>query len=207
MSPEQDAPPAGPGLRERKKGRTRAAIQETAIGLFTRNGYRATTMEQIAAEAEVSERTVYRYFPTKDSLVVTDDEDEALLSTVRALLRRHPPVEAVRRAVRAVLSEESSDLDLLRQRLVAAEPELQAAMLRFVLGQARLFAAMLASEQGAGVDEDTAAAIAGAVAGIVLITLDWDGGETKPSAQLEKLDRAFALLERGFARRGDAAAG
>jgi transcriptional regulator GlxA family with amidase domain len=56
---------ARPGLRERKKTKTRAAIREHALRLFREQGYEATTVEQIAEAAEVSHSTFFRYFPTK----------------------------------------------------------------------------------------------------------------------------------------------
>ena len=67
----------GSGLRERKKLRTRASLIEAAADLCTRQGYDNTTVEQIAAAADVSPRTFSRYFPTKDSVVtaITDDMD------------------------------------------------------------------------------------------------------------------------------------
>jgi len=69
---------AGPSLRERKKVRTRGAIQEQAIRLFREQGYDETTVEEVAAAADVSPSTVFRYFPTKADLVIYDDLDERL---------------------------------------------------------------------------------------------------------------------------------
>ena len=73
-----------PGLRERKKTKTRFAIQQEALRLFQDQGYHATTVEQIAEAAEVSASTVFRYFPTKDALVLTDDYDPIMVERFRA---------------------------------------------------------------------------------------------------------------------------
>src|SRR5689334_23855993 len=73
------------GLRERKKARTRAAIRRHALRLFRANGYQRTTVEQIAAAAEVSVSTFFRYFPTKEDLILQDDMD-----TQVAEARRRP---------------------------------------------------------------------------------------------------------------------
>src|ERR1700756_2954703 len=66
-------------LRERKKARTRASLREHALRLFREQGYQATTVEQIAAAAEVLPSTFFRYFPTKEDLVLQDDMDTRLL--------------------------------------------------------------------------------------------------------------------------------
>ena len=75
------------GLRERKKARTRAALREHALRLFREQGYQRTTVEQIAAAAEVSPSTFFRYFPTKEDLVLQDDMDTRLVEA----FERQPP--------------------------------------------------------------------------------------------------------------------
>jgi len=75
------------GLRERKKAKTRRTIQEQALRLFAEQGYDATTVEQIAEAAEVSPSTFFRYFPTKEAVVLQDDYDALL----QAALAAQPP--------------------------------------------------------------------------------------------------------------------
>jgi AcrR family transcriptional regulator len=63
------------GLRERKKAKTRAAIQAHALRLFAKQGYDETTIDQIADAAEVSQSTFFGYFPTKEDVVLHDRFD------------------------------------------------------------------------------------------------------------------------------------
>ena len=87
--------PAG-GLRERKKARTRVTIREHALRLFREQGYHATTVEQIAAAAEVSPSTFFRYFPTKEDVVLQDDMDIRLVESLARQPSDRTPIAAVR---------------------------------------------------------------------------------------------------------------
>ena len=80
---------ANAGLRERKKQRTRQLIADTAARLFAEHGYEHVAVSDVARAAEVSEPTVYNYFPTKDQLVL--DRDEELRDRLTQLIRARSP--------------------------------------------------------------------------------------------------------------------
>ncbi|SNQ51301.1 Transcriptional regulator [Frankia canadensis] len=104
------------GLRERKKRRTRQAIVEVAHELFHEKGFEATTVEEIAAGAEVSERTLFRYFTSKESIAIAPLEEVGAL-TVAALRRRpadEPPLTALRNAALGAWELMSPDGNSLR---------------------------------------------------------------------------------------------
>ena len=98
---------AEPGLRERKKRRTRELIAATAAQLFADRGYEQVSVLDVAAAAEVSEQTVYNHFPTKQGLVL--DRDRELRDRLTALVRDRPPgvspAEAIREAALAMVDE------------------------------------------------------------------------------------------------------
>jgi AcrR family transcriptional regulator len=87
------------GLRERKKQRTRSQIAAAAAGLFAARGYERVTVADVARAAEVSEQTVYNYFPAKEHLVL--DQDEALRDRLVRLVRDRPPGVSPAAAIRA----------------------------------------------------------------------------------------------------------
>jgi AcrR family transcriptional regulator len=90
-----------PGLRERKKARTRRVIADAAARLFAERGYEQVAVSDVAREAEVSEQTVYNYFPTKDQLVT--DRDQLVQDELCRLIRARPagttPAAAIREFV------------------------------------------------------------------------------------------------------------
>lgn len=139
------------GLRERKKLKTRLAIQEHALRLFREQGYQQTTIEQIADAAEVSPSTFFRYFPTKEDVVLFDAVDPWL---VEAFQRQPPelsPIAALRNAIHEVFeSMPRSLVEDQRQRglLVYHEPDLQAAWVADLLRTAALMATLLADRVG-----------------------------------------------------------
>ncbi|MEV5747696.1 TetR family transcriptional regulator [Actinoallomurus sp. NPDC052308] len=117
------------GLRERKKLKTRRSIQEHALRLFQEQGYEATTVEQIAEAAEVSPSTFFRYFPTKEDTVLTDEYDPLILEALRAQPPELSPTEALRNVLRELIGEMlAADRQRIldRSRLMLAVPALRA---------------------------------------------------------------------------------
>jgi AcrR family transcriptional regulator len=117
------------GLRQRKKMRTREAIQLAALELVGRNGFAETSVEQIAEAAEVSPATFYRYFPTKASALITDDLDRVVISAMADQPKDVPTMEAFRRATmagRTALSDAAWEFERQRRRVVFSIPELRA---------------------------------------------------------------------------------
>src|SRR6188472_3195108 len=88
-------------LRERKRTRTRLMIQTEALRLFAEKGYAETTVEDIAHAAAISPRTFFRYFPTKEDVVMWDEYDPIALD----LIQSRPEDEPLAVAFRAVMRE------------------------------------------------------------------------------------------------------
>ena len=92
-----------PGLRERKKARTRQLIADTAARLFAERGYEHVAVTDVAREAEVAEQTVYNYFPTKEQLVT--DREERIQDRLCDLIRARPPGVTAAAAIRDFVLE------------------------------------------------------------------------------------------------------
>lgn len=93
------------GLRERKKQRVRETLAEVALALFDERGFGAVTVDEIVAQAEVSPRTFYRYFPSKEAVLFADQEE--MLALVRSSIAVRPNTEPPLTALRNALTEVS----------------------------------------------------------------------------------------------------
>src|ERR1700730_15175631 len=156
------------GLRERKKAKTRAAIRDHALRLFRENGYQRTTVEQIAAAAEVSPSTFFRYFPTKEDLVLHDDMDTHL---VEAFERQPPglsPIAALRGAIREGLrSYNQADLDIVREttNLTMTVPQVRARAMDEFARTIAVISEAVAKRAGRPADDLAVRTLAGGVIG------------------------------------------
>ena len=192
------ADPARPcGLRERKKARTRAALRQHAFRLFREQGYAETTVEQIAEAAEVSPSTFFRYFPTKEDVVLQDDFDPIAIAKFEALPADMHPVAALRTAMREAFAEAPSwQLEQWREqtRLTMSVPELRARALDDYLRSVRLATQLLAKRLGRDQSDIAIRTMAGAVVGVGLSALA-AGMEDPEVDVIEVMDAGLARLE------------
>ena len=190
------------GLREHHKAATRRALEDAALRLFARDGYEATSIEAIAAEASVSSRTFFRYYATKDEVLTPDREErQALLVAAVASAvvdaRTTAPLEIAAAAFIAIAPsfEAEREVMLLRRRAAVTSPALRGRLYDVVHTWQRTLADALAE-----VDDDAETALAGEVAAQVAIAI-WQGAITRwladDEATLEEhLTSAFAALRR-----------
>jgi AcrR family transcriptional regulator len=162
------------GLRERKKARTRELIQQTAWRLFSERGFDGVTIAEIARVAEVAQKTVFNYFPTKEDLVFSRMEafEEQVLETVRSREPGESVLEAFARFVsqpRRLLAERGSRASVqLRAglRVITSSPALLAREQQIFGRYTDALAAELRSETGARADDPEPWIAANAMMGI-----------------------------------------
>jgi AcrR family transcriptional regulator len=206
------------GLRERKKEQTRRHIADTARRLFAERGFEHVTVSQVARAAEVSDQTVFNYFPTKEDLVywrLGSFEDE-LLAAVRDRAPGESALAAFRRfllAQRGLLGD--ADPDATEQlvaftRMIDASPALQAREAQILNGYTRSLAALLAEQTGAEPGALEPVVVANALVGVhrsligytrARILAGEHGPELAPDVE-RRAERAFALLEEGLGAYG-----
>lgn len=188
------------GLRERKKVKTRTAIQHHALRLFRERGYAATTVEEIAEAAEVSPSTFFRYFPSKEDLVLTDDYDPLIVQAFRSQPKGLGAIAATRASLREVFAglgdEELADMRE-RAELALSVPELRAATLDQFAQTIRQITDLVAEQVGGSAESFAVQTLAGAILG-VMISAEFYWVEHPDSDLVALLDDALALLGEGL---------
>jgi AcrR family transcriptional regulator len=206
------------GLRERKKEQTRQLIATTARRLFSERGFDGVTVAEIARAADVAEKTVFNYFPTKEDLFYSRLEafEEELLEAIRG----RAPGESVIAAFRTFIMRQRGVFDLggdeaseqLRTitRVITGSPALLARE-REVLGRyTEALAALIAEETGSDAGAVEPRVVAAALIGIHRSLIDYVRRRTLEGASAPEVGRelrrqakqAFARLERGLADYG-----
>lgn len=204
MTPARSSPLADRpqlGLRERKKIKTRTAIRDATYALIKEQGYDATTIEQIAERAEVSPSTVFRYFPTKEDIVLTDEYDPTLLDELRRRPADEPWTESLRHVMRLAIRagmEEGPEVVRLRSHLLVQVPAVRSRMLESMSVTGRMLAEAVA-ERG-GLDRNGLEArvyTMSLIGGLAEISLYWAENDFKDDL-LDLLDRALHVIEHGL---------
>jgi AcrR family transcriptional regulator len=188
------------GLRERKKAKTRAAIQRHALRLFREKGYVATTVEQIAEAAEVSSSTFFRYFPSKEDVVLYDPTDLPMFAAFEAQPPEVSPIRAIRNAMWQVfggLSAEELAGQLDRDELIRAVPELRSRMIDSFVDGIDLFSELLARRVGRSPDDMAVRTWVGAFIGAV-IAVYLGATDLTPENYFQVFDEVLKQLEDGL---------
>lgn len=192
--------PDPPGLRQRRKLSTRRALEDAALHLFARDGFDATTIEAIAVEAEVSPRTFFRYFASKDEVLNPDREQRQ--GQLADEMRRHAAepigdLALVARALVALAPHFDAEREQLALRRQAAEssPLLRGRMLDVLVSWEHAVARALAERHGADRRDLAPAATAAAAVHVWQVALSrW---LREPGVGLtDQIEEAFAALTR-----------
>ena len=202
------------GLRERKKQQTRELIAQTARRLFGERGFDRVTVAEIARAADVSEKTVFNYFATKEDLVYW--RLEAFESELLATIRDREPGESVLAGFRRFLlaqrgllgqhaPEAREELTALT-RMITESPALLRREAEVMAGYTAALAALIAEETGARPDDVRPRVAAHAMMGVHRALIDYTrgrilAGHAGPRIGREaraQAERALAMLEEGL---------
>ncbi|MFJ8010368.1 TetR/AcrR family transcriptional regulator [Streptomyces fagopyri] len=202
-----------PGLRERKKQRTHAAISDAAIALFLEHGFNQVSVAQVAEAAEVSKRTVFAYFPAKEDLVVhrLADHETEIARVVRARPSGTDPLTALREHFLRGLRERDpitglNDHPQVRRvhQMILDAPSLVGRMERFKTGSERALAQALRETVGT-------ADVTARLAAVQIVAVHWalaqdnaarlaygEPADARYAGAVADAEHAFALLENGL---------
>jgi len=204
------------GLRARKKHQTRELIADAARRLFAERGFDAVTVAQVARAANVSEVTVFNYFPTKEELFYGGMQffEEKLLDAVRTRPSGESVLEAFRRPVfeglTRLATSESADAIMAAGNLIAASPTLEAHEREIVARYTRLLAEQLAEEAGVKPDDVETIGVASSLMGVQRAVVGYVRSSVLAGLRGPKLvasvrsqaNRGFARIEKGLADYG-----
>jgi AcrR family transcriptional regulator len=193
-----EAIPPRPGLRERKKRQTREAIERAGLKLFAERGFDETTVADIAEAADVSPRTIFSYFESKEDILFC--EESADFERFKQILEQRPPGTTTADALREFLSSVGphDDAALLRKRVVMANPALGVRMrARFE----SLLTEAIATDLGGGGDDIRSRLIAASMtAAFTTMREQLEAGGEQPNHEqaMATLDEVLEFLRGGL---------
>lgn len=187
-------------LRERKRLRAMRNIQSVALELFDREGFDTVTVERIAELAEVSPSSIYRWFGTKEQLIIWDEYDPASLVAFQERLADTEPLEALREVVSLTMGaafDDDAERIKLRLRLAFTNPSVEAASILQTHEMAQLIAGIIASYRDSDPsDLDIQVAAHGFVGALLGALRHWYASDfTTPIEDI--IERPLAVIEQG----------
>ncbi|MGP4013573.1 TetR family transcriptional regulator [Streptomyces sp. 4N124] len=190
-------------LRERKKQRTRDALLRAALELFTTRGYEQTTVDDITEAVEVSQRTFFRYFASKEeaAFFAARLAESRFVDAIRARPPHETPLEALRRAVleswdtigEAIEEVVPLELHMRIYRMIESTPSLLAAHLRRSAELEEEIARIIAEREGLDVDADPRPRLVVAVFGSVIRVTErmWSEGDDFSLTAMRELTATY----------------
>jgi AcrR family transcriptional regulator len=192
-----------PGLRERKKQRTRETIARAAHELFAERGYHATTLPDIAEAADVSTRTIFAYFPSKEDILFSDFAamKDALAQALAERPEGEEALETVREFILFSHGTEKSELDKQLGRCVESDETLRS-HLRARLAQVEdVIAAAIAKDIGAPENDLRPHVVAASLTAAFIVLSERGGSGAKPQSPADvaaQIDPVIAFLRGGL---------
>ncbi|HKW70449.1 MAG TPA: TetR family transcriptional regulator [Candidatus Dormibacteraeota bacterium] len=188
------------GLRERKKLKTRNAIQKEAMRLFLAKGFDETTIEDIAEAVEISPSTFFNYFPSKEAVVFQDDLDPLIIAAFNAQPPQMNPIGALRLAMHEVFGRLPPEVNALtreRMALVISTPALRAATVNEFADLVDQIAQLIAHRAGRSPKDFAVRNLSGALLG-VMISSYFSAAEDPDADLFAVIDKSMRHLEAGL---------
>jgi AcrR family transcriptional regulator len=192
-----------PGLRERKKQRTREAIARAAHELFVERGYQATTLPDIAEAADVSTRTIFAYFPSKEDILF-DDLEQMKAALARALADRpegKDALETVREFILNAQQADTSEIDAQLHHCISSEPTLRNQMRARIAQLAEVIAPAIAQDLAIPEDDPRTQLVTASLTAAFNLLADRGATKTRPWTPEElagQIDPVFTFLRGGL---------
>ncbi|MFI7504444.1 TetR/AcrR family transcriptional regulator [Streptomyces sp. NPDC049687] len=191
----------GPSLRERKKIKTREAIRTAMYALVEEQGYDATTIDQIAERAEVSPSTVFRYFPTKEDIVLTDEYDPVIVEELRARPADEPWPETIRHVILLAARQAFQDdpeVARMRSHLVVHVPAVRSRMMQSMSVTGRMLCSAIGERTGRDPESLEVRVYAMSLVGGLMETSLYWGERDHRDDFVDLVKRTLDVLEHGL---------
>jgi AcrR family transcriptional regulator len=192
-----------PGLRERKKQRTRKAIARAAHELFVERGYSTTTLPEIAEAADVSTRTIFAYFPSKEDILF-DDLEQMKGALAQVLADRPEGKDALETVREFILSSQRADMSELDQELhlcISSDPTLRNHLRARIAQFEEVIAPAIAQDLETSEDDPRTQLVTASLTAAFNLLADRGATKTRPWTPKElagQIDPVFTFLRAGL---------